>query len=106
MAADHWVDVLACEDLPEDDVVGVDVQGRDIAIYECDGTYFATDNICTHGHARLCDGFLEDGEIECPLHQGRFDIRTGKALCEPLTEDIRTYPIKVDDGRVWLQLEQ
>ncbi|RIY42288.1 non-heme iron oxygenase ferredoxin subunit [Neopusillimonas maritima] len=106
MADNNWVDVLDSGALPEDDVIGVEVQGRDIAIYECEGAYFATDNICTHGHARLCDGFLEDGEIECPLHQGRFDIRTGKALCEPLTEDIRSYPVKVEQGRVWLQLEQ
>ena len=106
MSDSNWVDALDADALPEDDVIGVEVQGRDIAIYESEGAYFATDNICTHGHARLCDGFLEEGEIECPLHQGRFDIRTGKALCEPLTEDIRTYPIKVEQGRVWLQLEQ
>jgi naphthalene 1,2-dioxygenase system ferredoxin subunit len=104
MADNNWVDALDASALPEDDVIGVEVQGRDIAIYEFEGAYFATDNICTHGHARLCDGFLEDGEIECPLHQGRFDIRTGKALCEPLTEDIRSYPIKVENGRVWLQI--
>ena len=84
-----WIDAAAIEDVPTDDVVGIDVQGRDIALYGTDDGIHATDNICTHGHARLCDGFLEGHEIECPLHQGRFDIRSGKAMCAPLTEALR-----------------
>lgn len=103
--ATNWIDVLASEDVPEDDVIGVDAAGKQLAIYSVDGEFFATDNICTHGHARLCDGFLEGFEIECPLHQGRFDVRNGKALCEPLTEDIRSYPLKIESGRVWVELD-
>ena len=101
----QWIDVLAADDVPDDDVVGVQAGGRDLAIYGVEGDVFATDNICSHGNARLCDGFLEDFEIECPLHQGRFDIRNGKAMCEPLTEDIRAYPVKIENGRVWVELE-
>lgn len=101
----QWIDVLAADDVPDDDVVGVQAGGRDLAIYGVEGNVFATDNICSHGNARLCDGFLEDFEIECPLHQGRFDIRNGKAMCEPLTEDIRAYPVKIENGRVWVELE-
>jgi naphthalene 1,2-dioxygenase system ferredoxin subunit len=70
-----------------------------------DDAVYATDNICTHGHARLCDGFLDGHEIECPLHQGKFDVRTGKAMCEPLTTDIRTFPVKVEGGDVYVKLE-
>ncbi len=101
----QWIDVLAADDVPEDDVVGVKAGGHDLAIYGVEGDVFATDNICSHGNARLCDGFLEDFEIECPLHQGRFDIRNGKAMCEPLTEDIRSYPVKIENGRVWVELD-
>jgi naphthalene 1,2-dioxygenase system ferredoxin subunit len=86
-------------------VIGIDVQGRDIALYGTEDGIHATDNICTHGHARLCDGFLEGHEIECPLHQGRFDVRSGKAMCAPLTEDLRSYPVKIEDGRVYLAFE-
>ena len=100
----EWTDVAATDDVPEDDVIGVQAAGKDLALYSVDGEFYATDNICTHGHARLCDGFLEGHEIECPLHQGRFDVRSGKAMCAPLTEDIRTYPLKVEGGRIWLQL--
>ena len=101
---EHWTEVLDRACLPEDDVVGVDVEGRQLALYVVNGEVYATDNICTHGHARLCDGFLEDYEIECPLHQGRFDIRNGKAMCEPLTVDLKSYPVKIQDGRVFVDL--
>ena len=103
--AENWIDALARDDVPEADVVGVVVAGRDIAFYEVEGEVYATDNVCTHGAARMSDGFLEGREIECPLHQGRFDVCTGQAMCAPLTQDIRTYPVKVENKRVWLRLE-
>jgi naphthalene 1,2-dioxygenase system ferredoxin subunit len=84
--------------------MGVDIDAKSIALYQVDGEIFATDNICTHGNARLCDGFLEGHEIECPLHQGKFDIRSGKAMCAPLTEDIRTYPVKIEGDRVFIEI--
>jgi naphthalene 1,2-dioxygenase system ferredoxin subunit len=50
----------------------------------------------------LCEGFLEGHEIECPLHQGRFDVRNGAPMCAPVTEAIRSYPVKIEAGRVFL----
>jgi naphthalene 1,2-dioxygenase system ferredoxin subunit len=101
---DQWIDVAASGTLPEGDVIGVDVGGKSIALYQIDGEVYATDNICTHGNSRLCDGFLEGHEIECPLHQGKFDIRTGKALCAPLIDDIKTYPVRIEGNRVFVAL--
>jgi naphthalene 1,2-dioxygenase system ferredoxin subunit len=101
----QWIDATAVDDVPEDDVIGVVVGDRDIALYNAGGEIYATDNICTHGHARLCEGFLEGHEIECPLHQGRFDIRTGAPMCAPVTEAIRSYPIRIEGGRVFLALD-
>ncbi len=101
----QWIDAMAMDDVPADDVVGVVVAGRDIALYNSGGDIFATDNICTHGQARLCEGFLEGHEIECPLHQGRFDIRTGQPACAPVTEAIRSYPVRIEAGRVFLALD-
>ena len=103
---ENWTDAAALADVPEGDVMAVQVAGKEIALYEVDGEVFATDNICTHGHARLSDGFLEGREIECPLHQGRFDVCSGKAMCAPLTENIRTYPVKIENLRVMLKLDQ
>lgn len=100
----NWIDAAAEDAVPQEDVVAVQIAGKEVALYGVDGEVYATDNICTHGHARLCDGFLEDGEIECPLHQGKFDVRTGKAMCAPLTEDIRTYPVKIENGRVFVDV--
>jgi naphthalene 1,2-dioxygenase system ferredoxin subunit len=100
-----WIDALAADDLPTDDVIGVDVAGRDIALYTVGGGVYATDNICTHGQARLCDGFLDGHEIECPLHQGKFDVRDGKPMCEPVTEPLRSYPVKIEGNRVFISID-
>lgn len=100
----NWVEALALTAVPEGDVIAVKLDGKELAVYEVDGKVYATDNLCTHGHARLSDGFLEGHEIECPLHQGRFDVCTGKALCAPLSQDIKTYPVKIEDGKVLIKL--
>ena len=99
-----WTDVAAVDDLFEGASIAVQVQDREIALHCVDGVPYATDNLCTHGAARLCEGFLEGFEIECPLHQGRFDVRDGRATCEPATQRITVYPSKVEGGRVMLQL--
>jgi naphthalene 1,2-dioxygenase ferredoxin component len=96
----EWIDVAAVADVPVDEVAGVQAHGLDLALFNVDGVLYATDNLCTHGRARLCDGFLEGHEIECPLHQGRFDVRDGRALCAPLTQALRTYSVKVCGDRV------
>ena len=101
----NWVMAASVDEVPEGDVIGCAPDGRDIALYSVDGEIYATDNICTHAHARLCEGFLEGHEIECPMHQGKFDVRTGKAMCPPVTEDIRTYPVRIDDGKVYVAIE-
>jgi naphthalene 1,2-dioxygenase system ferredoxin subunit len=101
----NWVDALSADQLPTDDVIGIVVAGRDVAVYTVGDAVYATDNTCTHGQARLCDGFLEGHEIECPLHQGKFDVRDGRPTCEPVTEALRRYPVKVDGQRVYLQID-
>lgn len=101
---EDWINVAALADVPDDDVIGLVAMGRDVALYKVEGEVFATDNLCTHGNARLSDGFLEDGQIECPLHQGRFCVKSGEALCAPLTENIRVYPVRIEGERILLNL--
>ncbi|HDR9134651.1 MULTISPECIES: naphthalene 1,2-dioxygenase/salicylate 5-hydroxylase systems ferredoxin NagAb [Pseudomonadota] len=103
--SENWIDAAARDEVPEGDVIGINIVGKEIALYEVAGEIYATDNTCTHGAARMSDGFLEGREIECPLHQGRFDVCTGKALCTPLTQDIKTYPVKIENMRVMLKLD-
>ena len=105
MNTGEWLDAASVDDIPPNDVIGVLIGGRDIALYRVEGEVFATDNLCSHGQARLCDGFLLGHEIECPFHQGRFDIRSGQATCEPATEAVRSYPVKIVAGRVHLGVD-
>ena len=101
----QWIAVAMEGDLFEGAAIAVTPIDDEIAIYKTEaGEVFATDNICSHGHARLCDGFLEGHEIECPFHQGRFDIRSGEATLAPCSDAIRSYAAKIEDGRVWLRL--
>lgn len=101
----EWIDVIDRDVVCADGLAGVYVEGHDIALFAVGNEIFATDNRCTHGEARLSDGFLLDDEIECPLHQGRFSVRSGMAMCAPVTGCIRTYPVKIEAGRVFLQVE-
>jgi nitrite reductase/ring-hydroxylating ferredoxin subunit len=83
----------------------VAIDGHQVAVFNVAGTFHATSNICTHQFALLSEGYLDGCIIECPLHQGRFDVRTGAAEGDPVTEPIKVYPIKVADGAVLLELD-
>lgn len=101
--SEEWIKVANVSDVPDDGTLLVDFRGEPICLYNLGGEIFATHDTCTHGQASLADGFIEGKEIECPLHQGRFHIATGKAVAAPCTEDIRTYSVKIDDGAVLLR---
>ena len=80
--------------------------GTVIAIYNVDGTFFATDDLCTHGAASLSeDGTLDGFTIECSWHFGSFDIRTGAPTASPCTEPLGTFPVQIEDGQVWVVIE-
>ena len=104
MSIARWTAVAALADFAATDALAVVVAGREIAIYLVDGAVFATANRCTHGDARLCDGWVEGHEIECPLHQGRFDVRSGAATGAPADTALATYPARLAGDRVELQL--
>lgn len=99
----EWIKVASAHALADDEVTTVDVAGHSVALYRIDNAFFATDNLCTHGRALLSEGFVEDGCIECPLHQGRFDIRTGKAMGAPVSVDLRTYAVKQEGDCIYVQ---
>ena len=71
-----------------------------LALYQVDGSLFCTDNVCTHAFALLTDGWLEGTVIECPLHAGQFDIRTGCGMGPPIDKPIRTYAVRVEGDQV------
>lgn len=99
-----WVRVAAAGDVPAGQGIAVKVGDREIAIFHVEGGgFFATDNVCTHEYAQLHEGWLEGHEIECPLHAGRFDVRTGKALCAPVEENVKTYELQVSGSDILLK---
>lgn len=100
-----WRIVLSAGAVGEDEIVGLKVDGLDLAVCRHDGAYHAFHNVCTHQHAFLSDGYVEDGCVECPLHQGRFDVRTGQPKGAPVTVPIRVFPVKVEDGQVHVDLD-
>ncbi|HVJ54801.1 MAG TPA: non-heme iron oxygenase ferredoxin subunit [Aliidongia sp.] len=101
----NWVRAASLRELAEDMVIGVEIGGEAVALYNLEGRIYATDNICSHAFALLSDGYLGDGTIECPLHAARFDVKTGKVLCAPATKDIRTYPTRIEGEDILIDLD-
>lgn len=100
---DNWTQVAEASEVPEDGTFLVDLGATPVCLYNLAGTIYATHDTCTHGQASLADGFIEGENIECPLHQGLFHIPTGKAVGAPCKIDIQTYPVKIEDGKVFLK---
>lgn len=99
-----WIHVGSLADF-DDGVFGVEVESIPMAIFQVGEDVYATHDICTHGMARLSEGYLEDGQIECPLHQGLFDVKTGAAIALPCTEGVKTFPTKIEDQRVMVDID-
>lgn len=99
-----WTDACATDDIDDEDLIRWDHDGHVYAIYNTEKGFFASDGMCTHEDQNLEDGLVIDCVIECPLHGGRFDICTGKALSAPVSVDLKTYPVRVENGRVFVQV--
>jgi 3-phenylpropionate/trans-cinnamate dioxygenase ferredoxin subunit len=100
----EWVIACGTDDIDDEDVIRFDHAGQSFAIYRKDNMYFATDGLCTHEKVHLCDGLVMDYTIECPKHNGRFDYQTGAAKGAPVCIDLKTYPVKVENGQVMINL--
>jgi len=101
----EWTAACAADDIDPEDIIPFDYAGRAYAIYRSpDDSYYATDGHCTHEQTLLCDGLVEGGVIECPKHNGRFDYASGKALGAPVLVNLRTYPVKVIEGTVYIDV--
>lgn len=81
------------------------VNGHRIALCNVAGTYFATQDLCTHDRGPLGEGELIEYEIECPRHGGHFDARTGQATVRPPIKPIRTFPVRVEGDEIQVALD-
>lgn len=99
-----WHKAATTDAVPDGGVTGVEINGLDIALYKLDGAFYATGNICTHQHAYMSDGYVDDGCIECPLHQALFDIRTGAVVDGPTKSPLPVYATKIDGDAILVEL--
>lgn len=99
-------EILACKADQLGDGESLKVDGApELAIHRVDGRFYATSDSCTHEDWSLGeDGDLDGHEIICCLHQGSFDVRTGEVINFPATVPLRTYPVRVADGEVWVDI--
>ncbi len=102
LPSDDFAAALDAKDLPEGHARKVIHHGAEIAVFNVEGCIYATQDQCTHGLASLSDGFLIGEFIECPLHQGMFDVRTGEASSPPCVTSLKTYRTAIKDGVIFL----
>ncbi len=91
-------------EIPEGSIRNFNVGGKSIAVAKYNGELYAVDDICTHDGGDLGDGDIVDGQIQCPRHGARFDLKTGEATQMPAVIGIGTYKVKVENGIVMIDL--
>ncbi|MGY0195732.1 MocE family 2Fe-2S type ferredoxin [Leptothrix sp. BB-4] len=99
-----WIPTVSFDAIDDEDVTRFDHAGRTFAIYRVEDRAYASDGLCTHENVHLCDGLVMDHVIECPKHNGRFDIRDGRPLGAPVCVALKTYAAKVEAGIVHIEI--
>jgi 3-phenylpropionate/trans-cinnamate dioxygenase ferredoxin subunit len=101
----EWIEACAADDIDVEDVIRFDHGDRTFAIYRTeDSDYFASDGYCTHEKFHLANGLVMGNVIECPKHNGRFDIPTGAAKRAPVCVNLITYPVRIEAGKVYIKI--
>jgi MocE subfamily Rieske [2Fe-2S] domain protein len=100
-----FVKVAKVDDIPSGEALQVTADGETFALVRVGDEIYCVHDICTHEHAHLSEGFCEGYEIECPLHGSIFDVRTGEVKSLPATEAVKTFPVKLEDGEVHVDLD-
>ena len=101
----NWIYVCEKNEVDFEDLKRFDHNNKTYCIYNIEDGFFATDGFCTHEDVHLEDGLVTGNEIECPMHQGIFNIKSGEALSPPACEDLKTYPVKVDNDKIFIKID-
>jgi nitrite reductase/ring-hydroxylating ferredoxin subunit len=102
-ATTTWHAVANAADIEDGDALRVMVGPQPVAVYNLNGTFYATHDVCTHAQASLADGYVDGDCVECPLHEGVFHIPTGKVVSGPVHVALRVFAVKVEHDTIWVQ---
>jgi 3-phenylpropionate/trans-cinnamate dioxygenase ferredoxin subunit len=99
-----FVRVAQTGDVPPGGMKQVQVGEEEILIVNVEGSYFAVSDICTHAYASLSEGDLTGEEVQCPLHGGTFNVKSGEVLSPPASDNLTVYPVRVDGDDILVGL--
>lgn len=98
------VELCSAEEIAAGAALKVETHGLNLAVFNVDGEYYVTDDTCTHGPGSLSEGYIEGDVVECNFHNGQFNIRTGEVVAPPCMIPVKTYPAKVENGKVIIEI--
>lgn len=104
-ASKTWIRVARVSDIDSTIPFFVEVNNRAVALYRAHDVVYATDDTCSHAEASLCAGEYHGYIVTCPRHGGQFDIRTGQAVKMPASVPIDVFPVRIENGEVFLSLD-
>ena len=100
----NYVKVAKTNDLEDNSAKLIEPEGKSLALIRCEGSYYAIDNDCTHSGGPLCEGGISDGEVTCPWHAARFNVKTGEAVTGPARTGVGSYVVRVEGDDVEIAL--
>jgi nitrite reductase/ring-hydroxylating ferredoxin subunit len=99
------IELCSADDVPEGSALRVEAGALTLAVFNVEGAFYVTDDACTHGPGSLSEGYIEGDVVECNFHNGQFNIRTGEVVSPPCMVPIKTYPTRVESGKVVIEIE-
>jgi nitrite reductase/ring-hydroxylating ferredoxin subunit len=103
MSSGNRIELCSADEVAPGTALKVETEGLTLAVFNVDGEFYVTDDLCTHGPGSLSEGYIEDDVVECNFHNGQFNIRTGEVVAPPCMVPIKTYPVLVVDGKVTIE---
>jgi biphenyl 2,3-dioxygenase ferredoxin component len=99
------IDLCNTADVAPGAAIKVETGDLSLAVYNVDGEFFCTDDLCTHGPGSLSEGYVDGDVVECNFHNGQFNIKTGEVVSPPCMIPVKTYPATVEGGTVFIEVD-
>ena len=99
------IDLCSTAEVAPGSALRVESGDLNLAVYNIDGEFFCTDDLCTHGPGSLSEGYIDGDVVECNFHNGQFNIKTGEVVSPPCMIPVKTYPVTVDGGAVFIDVD-